>query len=128
MSFSLDELSVDNIGLWPIALRCGLMAAAFFLLLGIGLWFDAKEQSKKLTEARSEEVTLRAQFERKQKGVENIETYKDQVKKLERMFEKLIYQLPQSTEIPGLLEDISQRGVETGLAFRLFQPGVESQK
>ena len=47
---------------------------------------------------------------------------------MEQSFGDMVRQLPNKTEVAGLLIDISQTGLASGLEFKLFQPGGESPK
>ncbi len=40
----------------------------------------------------------------------------------------MVRQLPNKTEVAGLLIDVSQTGLASGLEFKLFQPGGEAPK
>jgi type IV pilus assembly protein PilO len=42
---------------------------------------------------------------------------------MEQSFGAMLRQLPNKTEVPSLLVDISQKGLEAGLEQKLFQPG-----
>jgi type IV pilus assembly protein PilO len=64
------------------------------------------------------EATLREEFERKVNDAANLEEYRTQMIEMEASFEALLKQLPQDTEVPGLLDDISSKGLDSGLTFR----------
>ena len=53
----------------------------------------------------------------------NLPAYKQQMEDMRRTFGSLLRQLPNTTEIPDLLVDISQAGLGRGLEFVLFRPG-----
>ena len=44
---------------------------------------------------------------------------------MEESFGALVRQLPSETEVPGLLEDISSLGVDSGLEFNSIELGTE---
>ena len=44
---------------------------------------------------------------------------------IEKTFGALLKQLPDKSQIDGLLTDINQAGLERGLEFELFKPGAE---
>ncbi len=44
---------------------------------------------------------------------------------MKQSFGDMIRQLPDKTEVAGLIVDISQTGLAAGLEFKLFKPGAE---
>jgi type IV pilus assembly protein PilO len=66
---------------------------------------------------RTTEGELRTQFEAKAFQVANLDALRDQLKEMEEQFGALLGQLPKDTEVPGLLEDITEKGVDSGLKF-----------
>ena len=81
-----------------------------------------------LERARLEERTLMTEFETKQRRAANFDTYNDQLAEIERSFGAMLRLLPGRTEVPSLLEDISQTGQMGGLEELLFQPADELQR
>ena len=47
------------------------------------------------------------------------------MKEMEQSFGDMVRQLPNKTEVAGLLIDISQTGLGSGLEFKLFEPQKE---
>ena len=47
---------------------------------------------------------------------------------MEKSFGAMLRQLPNKTEVPNLLVDISQSGLAAGLEEKLFQPEAENRK
>ena len=84
-----------------------------------------KKQSAKLQRAEKEEVTLKQEFESKQAKAVNLDAYKQQLKDIEESFGAMLRQLPSKTEVEGLLVDISQTGLASGIEFQLFKPEGE---
>jgi type IV pilus assembly protein PilO len=50
------------------------------------------------------------------------------MEEMEQTFGSLLRQLPNTTEVPDLLVDITQAGLGRGLEFTLFQPQKEQPK
>jgi type IV pilus assembly protein PilO len=55
----------------------------------------------------------------------NLPAYKQQMEEMHQVFGALLRQLPNKTEVPNLLVDITQAGVGRGLNFVLFKPEKE---
>lgn len=124
----LNELDLSNVGDWPLAIKliivlllCGLVAAGGYF----GLITDQEDQ---LARVQREEQDLRQEFENKQDRAANLENYKKQLALMEESFGAMRRQLPDSTEVPDLLVDVSQTGLAAGLEFELFQPQAEVPK
>ena len=96
-------------------------------VLGAGFYFDTKEQIAQLDTVEKKEGELRTTFEAKQRKAANLEPLKRQLKEMKQSFGALLRLLPDKTEIEGLLVDISQAGLASGLEFRLFKPQAEVQ-
>ena len=76
----------------------------------------------------SKESTLRQSFEIKQSRANQLPAFRAQLKEMQHSFGSLMRQLPSGTEIPGLILDISEKGLSNGLEIELFQPKPEQQK
>lgn len=121
----INNLDFENVGAWPLAARLVASFLAGLLVLGGIYWVDTKKQMEAFELVKREEKDLKIKFEYKQKRAANLEQYKQQLKELEKSFGSMLRKLPSKTEVPGLLEDISNRGVQAGLHFELFDPQEE---
>jgi type IV pilus assembly protein PilO len=79
--------------------------------------FVLKDQQAKLATEAQKEVSLRSEFEQKVQDAANLDAYRAQMKEMGDSFSALILQLPKDTEVPGLLDDISNNGQQSGLNF-----------
>jgi type IV pilus assembly protein PilO len=122
---SLGNLDPDNIGSWPILIKVILWLLAMSLAAGGVYHFKLSESLVKLEEKRTEEEDLMRSYEDKAFQAANLELLKAQMVEMESSFGALVRQLPSDTEVPGLLEDISQLGVESGLEFNSIGLGSE---
>lgn len=111
------ELTFNNIGSWPAAVR--VLACLFVLtvVLALGYFMHLTDLQDVLERNQAEEVSLKEQFTAKVRQAANLEEYKEQMKLMEASFEALLRQLPSDTEVPGLLEDITSAGLNSGLEF-----------
>ncbi|WP_019029572.1 type 4a pilus biogenesis protein PilO [Colwellia piezophila] len=112
-----DNLDLENIGQWPAApkLVLGVFLAVIVGSLGyVGLISD---QMEKLDRVVAEEVVLKESFRAKYHIAANLSLFRDQMKEAEDSFAKQLKSLPNSHEIPGLLDDITFVGTTSGLDF-----------
>ncbi|KZX75598.1 pilus assembly protein PilP, partial [Oleiphilus sp. HI0009] len=114
-NFDINDLDFNNAGSWPIPVKAIVLALVFLLILGGGYWFMIKDQYAALERVENEEVTLKQQYESKAFKVANLDAYRQQMTEMEESFGALLKQLPADTEVPGLLEDITNTGLGTGL-------------
>lgn len=123
-----NDLELSNIGEWPIATK---FVAVLMLCIAIGwswYYFIIKDQIARLDRVEQEELTLREAFEAKQAKAANLDAYEQQLAEMEESFGAMVRQLPDRTEVAGLLVDVSETGLAAGLEFELFQPAGEESK
>ncbi|MGB3597608.1 MAG: type 4a pilus biogenesis protein PilO [Pseudomonas neustonica] len=125
----LNNLDFNNIGSWPGALKAIVCVLVFIVLLLLGYQFHLKDLQVSLERVESQEVTLRKEYQEKSYRAANLEAYKEQLAEIEERFSGLLKQLPKDSEVPGLLEDITQMGLNSGLEFEsiTLQPEVAQQ-
>ena len=121
----LNNLDPQNIGAWPLPVRIVLIAVVCIAIGYASLHYDIQPQLQTLEKVENEEVTLKGTFEVKQKKAANLAALKEQLAEMKQSFGDMIRQLPDKTEVAGLIVDISQTGLAAGLNFELFQPGKE---
>ena len=124
----LNELDLSNIANWPLPARAFVIALIFVGVLGLGYWFDIKDQGIRLEKAEQEEQGLRTTFETKARKAANLVAYEQQLEEMKESFGAMLRQLPDKTEVAELLVDISQTGLASGLEFELFKPQNETPK
>jgi type IV pilus assembly protein PilO len=101
----------------------------FLLAASAGYWYFVwKAKRPELLEARAKETELWSTLENKARKAANLQAYKDQLAEMEKSFGAMLRQLPNRTEVPNLLVDISQTGLAAGLEEKLFQPQGENRK
>jgi type IV pilus assembly protein PilO len=122
---NLNDLDFSNIAKWPTALKVALIIIVCAAVAVAGFFLDIKNQIGKLDRATREEVSLKQEFENKQAKAVNLAAYKQQLKDIEESFGAMLRQLPSKTEVEGLLVDISQTGLASGIEFQLFKPESE---
>jgi type IV pilus assembly protein PilO len=126
--FDVSELSFENIGSWPIFIKLIAWVAIFTAIIFGGYKFIVSDMQVTQAAAVNKEAELKKQFENKAFQAANLDAYRKQMKEMEESFGALISQLPSDTEVPGLLEDISNRGASSGLAFNAITLQAEVTK
>lgn len=121
----LNNLDPENPGIWPLPFQIILIAVVFVGILIGAYYYDTSDQMQTLAKAESKERDLKNVFEAKQKKAANLDALKAQMKEMKQSFGDMLRQLPDETEVAGLIVDISQTGLAAGLEFDLFQPQKE---
>jgi len=123
----LRNLDPNNPGLWPLPVQLIVMAVVCAGIIYGGWRFHLSDQRATLATEARKETDLRGTFERKQKQAANLDALKLQMQEMQQSFGDMLRQLPNKTEVAGLIVDISQTGLAAGLEFDLFQPQGERQ-
>jgi len=125
----LRNLDPNEPGRWPLSVRVGTIVLLFVIAAAAGYWYFVwKAKRPELLEARAQETELWSTLEAKARKAANLQAYKDQLAEMEKSFGAMLRQLPDKTEVPNLLVDISQSGLAAGLEEKLFQPQAEVRK
>ena len=90
----LRRLNIRDVGNWPTAPKFGLLGLMLLVILGLGAFFDWKDQWETLGRAEGEEVTLREQYAQKKAKAINFDAYRAQLSEVEQSFGALVKQLP----------------------------------
>ncbi len=123
----LRELDPNDPGRWPLPFRAGAIAVVFIVAMLALVYFLAwKPKKPEIDTARQEESALLTTLEQKARKAANLDAYKAQLAEMEQSFGAMLRKLPNKTEVPNLLTDISQQGSGAGLDQKLFQPGQQN--
>jgi len=125
----LRNLDPNDPGRWPFGVRIATVALLFIIAASAGYYFFVwKPQRPLLLEARAQEGELMSELRTKARRAANLEAYRAQLAEMEKSFGAMLRQLPNKTEVPNLLVDISQTGLAAGLEEKLFQPQGENKR
>jgi len=122
-----NDIDFNNAGSLPVAVKAVLLAFIFIIILALGYYFLWTDAFTSLDTEKAKEQELRKVFLDKQAQAVNLEGYKQQMVEIEKTFGALLKQLPDKSQMDGLLTDINQAGLGRGLEFELFKPGQETQ-
>lgn len=125
--FDINNLDFNTAGSWPIGVKAVFYLIVVAALCGAGYHFHIKDLQERLEQEVAKEPELKRQYRIKAFQVANLEALKQQMADVEEKFAELLQQLPTDTEVPGLLEDITEIGQNAGLTFDLISLAAEKQ-
>ena len=115
--FELSDLDFDNVGSWPTAVKVLIWVFLLLAVLAGGYYYHVKGLQEQLAQVQAKEKKLKKDFEDKAFKAANLDAYRQQMAEMEESFGALVSQLPSDTEVPGLLEDITNKGLLNGLSI-----------
>jgi type IV pilus assembly protein PilO len=121
----IQNLDPNNPGAWPIHFQLGLGVIILVLFIFLVWNYHLKGQREELDVHIAKELEHKETFDIKQRRAANLDALKEQMIEMQQSFGDMLRQLPNKTEIAGLIVDISQTGLSAGLEFDLFQPRPE---
>lgn len=119
------NIDLNNVGNLPVPVKLVLLVVIFVVLVFLGYWFLWSGQIEEWDQAVAKEQELRDTFLVKKSQAIKIDAYRQQMVDIEKTFGALLKQLPDKSQMDGLLTDINQAGLGRGLEFELFKPGAE---
>lgn len=122
------ELDFQNIGSWPTAVKVIAWVLVFVAVLAVGYFYNIAGLREELARGEGRELELKQEFETKAFKAANLEALRKQMVEMEESFGALVSQLPSDTEVPGLLEDITNKGLESGLDIKSIKLEPEQTK
>jgi type IV pilus assembly protein PilO len=124
----LKNIDINNLGSWPVPIKIAGILVVCGVILFAGYWFLIKGELEEYGEAQKKEASLRETYLNKKALAVNLPAYREQMEQMEQTFGSLLRQLPNTTEVPDLLVDITQAGLGRGLEFTLFRPEKEQPR
>jgi type IV pilus assembly protein PilO len=126
--FDPNEIDFNNAGSWPGPVKLIVISVLLLGLVFGGYWFFIKDQYAQLDRTASEEVSLKEQYVSRAFQVANLDAFRLQMAEMQKSFGALLKQLPAKTEVPGLLEDITNTALGSGLEIKSLQLRPEVSK
>lgn len=112
-----NDIDLQDVGRLPTPVRVLGTILVFLLVCGLGYQvFVSKNRTVLKTEV-AKTADLKEKYKVASRNAANLDEYKKQMETIERELTVLVSQLPNDTEVPGLLDDISDEGVGNGLDF-----------
>lgn len=128
MAINLNELDIENIGGWPTPVKAIAIAGLCVAVIVAGYMLDIKGKQEELHSAKLQEKKIKKKFKSKYKLAANLEAYRSQMKTIQEYFGALLRQLPESTEVPGLVEDVSHVALANGLVIQSMKLRKERKR
>ena len=125
--FDFGNLDFDNIGSWPLPIKIFVRVLLLVLVVVAGYYYHVEDLQLALAAAEAKEVDLKKDFETKAFQAANLSAYRQQMVEMEESFGVLVSQLPSDTEVPGLLEDITNKGLLNGLEIAVIDLQTEKE-
>jgi len=113
-NLDLSDIDFNNMGSWPIAAKAIVSLIVFGIVVGLGYHLFISDQTVQLTNLERKEVEFKKEFEKKQAKAVNLEDYKSQMVTIQDSFKTLLQQLPKSSEIAGLVDELSYAATGAG--------------
>lgn len=121
-SFDINNPDFNNMGSWPPVVRLTTLLLVSALIVGGIFWFMVRSSNDALTRTVAKEPGLKEQYRSKSFQVANLDAFKAQLAQMEEDFGELLSQLPNDTDMPELLDDISTTGTQSGLEIDKITP------
>ncbi len=132
MTMAIDMQEINSLLNDPanvsLPIKVGAIAVVFGLTLFAGYKLVIVDQLATQESVQRIELEKRAVYEKKQTRANQLPAYRTQLAEMQASFGALKDQLPSDTEIPGLILDISEKGLTNGLEIELFKPKPEVHK
>ena len=120
MNFDLsqfDGLELETIGQWPAAAKLLLAIFLAVMVSFLGYMGLVSDQMDQLEQSYVQEAQLKDSYRTKYHIAANLDLFRAQMIEAEDTFANQLRSLPNSHEIPGLLDDITFVGTTSGLDF-----------
>lgn len=125
INFDLKSIDLNNPAGWPTPVKIAGIVVACLAILLVSYMLLIKDQYERYEREEAKEKGLKEAFLSKKAMAINLPAYKQQMEEMQQTFGVLLRQLPNTTEVPNLLVDITQAGLGRGLDFVLFKPEKE---
>ncbi len=124
----LRNLDRNNVGGWSKPVKVFFASLIVIVILFLGWYLKISNQQDELENLQRKEAGLKTEFSDKQAKAVNLPAYRKQLEDMKEMLQTMLRQLPSKTEMPDLLNDITQAALASGIETELFQPGPETMK
>jgi type IV pilus assembly protein PilO len=129
MATQLDaQKLLEQLDQLPPPARYGVYAGVALLVVLVYYFSLYGEAQRKLQVAQGKLATLQGEIAEAKAVAVNLEKFRASGEELREQLRVALERLPNATELPVLLTDISSLGKKAGLEFRAFKPGKEIER
>ena len=112
----------------PPLYRWLAMPVVVVLLAALYWYFSYQPYAEEMQNLQARIDSRQQTVEKHKQVAAKLDVFKVEVSELEAKLHSLLRELPESREIPGLIRQISDLGVRTGLQINLIKPQPEQKK
>ncbi len=123
--FDFNNIDWDRIGVWPIPVKVLLCVVASIAILFASHFFIVNDKASELNRVKTKEGELKQSFETKAYEAANLDRYRKQMQEMSGTLNALVSRLPSSIEMPGLLDDLEDKAIESRLEIEAINPQNE---
>ncbi len=127
--FDPNNLDLATAGTWPIGVKIISYILVFVLVVFLGITYYISDKESLLDAQVRKEDDLKTEYSGVSNRVANLAGLRKQMADVEEQFKEIKRQLPTEKEVPGLLEDITNIGIASGLTINsiALQPERKEQ-
>ena len=115
--FDPNNLDLSAAGTWPIGAKVVSYMLIFIGVIMLGVHFYIGDKEQLLNNKIRIEAKLKKDYAAVSNQVANLAGLRQQMADVEEQFKEIQRQLPTRKEVPGLLEDITNIGIASGLTI-----------
>jgi type IV pilus assembly protein PilO len=115
--FDPNNLDLATAGAWPIGVKVISYILVFVLVVFLGITYYISDKESLLAAQVRKEGNLKTEYSGVSNRVANLAGLRKQMSDVEEQFKEIKRQLPTQKEVPGLLEDITNIGIASGLTI-----------
>lgn len=119
--FDPNNLDLATAGSWPVGIKIITYLIVFAAIVAAGFHFYITDKNTQLERQQRKENELKQMYTAKARDVANLDALRKQMADVEERFAEMLRQLPTQNEVPGLLDDITRIGRESGLDIELIE-------
>ena len=116
---------MDQMAKLPPAGRYGVLGGLFVLVLGLYWLTLYGGKQTELRAAQSQLAQVEQEIQSAKSVASNLESFKRQREELQAELNSALRKLPNASELPVLLTDMTSLGKKSGLEIRTFRPQTE---
>lgn len=124
----LKTIDMENYGSWSTPVKAVSWVLIFGITAAASSFLFVKPITEQITSTTDERSVLLDDYRTKKNKLVGAEMYQKQLTIIEQRFNEQLNQLPKESEIPGLVEDISRLGVNSGLKLGNIELDEEQKK